>query len=121
MVRQPGSQVVSEHEAKPRKLEHYLGPNSEDYFGDWIRGLGDRKARAIIFTRLGRIKKDGNFGTHRSVGAGVWELIIDYGPGYRVYYGLDGDRLVILLAGGSKKRQDTDIKLAKARWDEYNA
>ena len=108
-------------EAKPRRLEHYLGLSGEDYFGEWIRGLPDRRARNRIFVRLGRIKRDGNFGDHEPAGDGTWELRIDYGPGYRVYYGLDGDRVVILLAGGSKKTQSRDIELAKGRWKEYNA
>ena len=53
------------------------------------------------------------------VGAGVYEFRIDFGPGYRIYFGKDGDRLVILLAGGTKKRQDADIAAAKANWRDY--
>lgn len=108
-------------EAKPRRLKHYLGPDGQDYFGDWIRGLIDRKARHKIFIRLRRIKVLGNFGSHKPVGDGVWELKIDYGPGYRIYYGLEGDLMVILLAGGIKGTQDGDLKTAKKRWGDYNA
>jgi putative addiction module killer protein len=55
----------------------------------------------------------------KGVGAGVYEYRIDFGPGYRIYFGKDGDRLVILLAGGTKKRQDADIASAKGHWSDY--
>jgi len=61
----------------------------------------------------------GNLADHKSVGAGVWELRLDFGPGYRIYFGKDGDRLVILLGGGTKKRQQKDIETAKDLWQEY--
>nr|WP_210314762.1 type II toxin-antitoxin system RelE/ParE family toxin [Rhizobium sp. AQ_MP] len=61
----------------------------------------------------------GNFSNAKGVGEGVLEYRIDYGPGYRIYFGRDGDRLVILVAGGTKKRQQADIKTAQARWAEY--
>ena len=61
----------------------------------------------------------GNFGYTRSVGQGVHELKIDYGPGYRVYFGQDGTKLVILLCGGDKRTQNADIKAAKAYWAAY--
>lgn len=93
----------------------------QNYFGDWIRSLDDPSARYKIFVRLGWIKREGNFGDHRSVGDGIWELRINYGPGYRVYYGLDGDRVVVLLAGGHKDSQDADIKTAKRRWKQRDA
>lgn len=61
----------------------------------------------------------GNFSNAKGVGEGVLEHRIDYGPGYRIYFGKVGDRLVILVAGGTKKRQQADIKTAQARWAEY--
>ena len=106
-------------------IKHYLGPgpNGRNYFSDWIFSLTDRDARAKIFIRLGRIKRSGNFGDHSFVsgGGGVGELRIDYGPGYRVYFGLKGDDLVILLAGGDKRTQADDIKTSIERWEQYNA
>ena len=57
--------------------------------------------------------------TSRAVGNGVLEHKIDFGPGYRIYFGRDGDRLIILLAGGTKKRQPEDIRRAKANWEDY--
>jgi putative addiction module killer protein len=61
----------------------------------------------------------GNFSAAKGVGAGVFELRLNFGPGYRIYFGSDGDQLVILLAGGSKKRQQSDIEAAHALWAEY--
>jgi len=63
--------------------------------------------------------EQGNFSNVKGVGAGVFEYRIDFGPGYRIYYGKDGNRLVILLAGGTKKRQDADITAAKTYWQDY--
>ena len=63
--------------------------------------------------------QQGNFSNAKSVGAGVYEYQIDFGPGYRIYFGKDGDRLVILVGGGTKKRQEEDIKTALARWQDY--
>jgi putative addiction module killer protein len=67
---------------------------------------------------LERIAK-GNLSSVKTVGNGVLEYKVDFGPGYRVYFGRDGDRLVILLAGGIKKRQQEDIRQAKANWEDY--
>ena len=62
---------------------------------------------------------DGNLSNVKAVGNGVLEYKIDFGPGYRIYFGRDGDRLIILLAGGTKKRQPEDIRRAKANWEDY--
>jgi putative addiction module killer protein len=70
---------------------------------------------AIAITRMGQ----GNFSNLRSVGSGVHECRIDFGPGYRVYFGKDGELVVILLGGGTKKRQQNDINNAIARWQDY--
>lgn len=73
----------------------------------------------IVLNRLDRVE-DGNFGDSRHVGQGVWELCIDSGPGYRVYFGEDGD-LVVLLLGGTKKTQTQDIETAKKYRSNYDA
>lgn len=70
--------------------------------------------------RLERVEL-GNFGEHHGVGEGVSELVIDVGPGFRVYYGQDGKDIVILLAGGTKRTQQSDIETAKEFWRNYNA
>ncbi|MFK0571410.1 type II toxin-antitoxin system RelE/ParE family toxin [Endozoicomonas sp.] len=62
----------------------------------------------------------GNFGDHKSVGEGVMEYRIDYGPGYRLYYALDGDELIILFCGGDKSSQPADIRQAKGFWNDYH-
>ncbi|QYU69591.1 type II toxin-antitoxin system RelE/ParE family toxin [Leptolyngbya sp. 15MV] len=81
-------------------------------FVEWFAGLRDRKAKAKIVGRIRRAA-GGNFGDHRSVKGGVYEMRVDYGPGYRVYYFQRGEALVILLCGGDKRTQDADIAYAK--------
>ena len=80
--------------------------------------MKDVKARARIRVRINRIRL-GNFGDCKPVGSGVSEFRIDYGPGYRVYFGRVGEKPVLLLCGGSKKNQENDIKLAKEYWYDY--
>lgn len=87
-------------------------------FEDWLHSLKDQKARAIIRTRLDRLSL-GMFGDHHDVGGGVWELRIDFGPGYRVYYGEWKGYTVLLLLGGTKKGQSRDINLAQKYFDEF--
>ena len=88
-------------------------------FQVWLDGL-DRQAQAKIDIALYRLAQD-NRSHVKGVGGGVAELKVDFGPGYRIYFGQDGETLVILLAGGTKKRQSEDIMTAKARWAEYKA
>lgn len=68
--------------------------------------------------RIARLRL-GNLGDSKSVGQGVYELRVHFGPGYRIYYGLDGEKLVLLLCGGDKKTQKKDIEKAKAFWENY--
>jgi putative addiction module killer protein len=77
------------------------------------------KIHAKILQRIDRVER-GNFGKHKSVGEGVCELIVDFGPGYRVYFGQDGNEVVLLCAGG-KSTQNRDIDTAKRYWKDYNA
>lgn len=86
-------------------------------FGIWRDGLGDIKTKAAITARIGRLQS-GNFSDSRSVGGGVVENRIDLGPGYRIYYGIDDDK-IILLCGGDKSSQDADIQRAQGYWDDY--
>ena len=72
------------------------------------------------FSRLARVRQ-GNLGDCKPVGEGVSELRVDYGPGYRVYFGQKGRTLVVLLCGGDKRSQDRDIRLAKQFWQEFKA
>ena len=82
-----------------------------DEFAQWLDGLRDTKARARIQARLDRVA-EGNPGDVKPVGEGVSELRIDFGPGYRVYFKSRGRELIVLLAGGDKKTQANDIKMA---------
>ena len=84
-----------------------------DAFRDWLRDLRDDKAVTWIILRIRRLEQ-GNPGDARSVGAGVSEMRIDYGPGYRVYYVQRGAIVVVLLCGGDKRTQARDVKRAKA-------
>jgi putative addiction module killer protein len=106
-------------EAQARELLVFRAKNGNAPFLEWLRKLKDRDARARIRTRLDRVES-GNLGVHKGVGDGVLELICDFGPGYRVYFGLKDDK-VILLTGGNKNTQSADIEEAKKYWSEYNA
>jgi putative addiction module killer protein len=95
----------------------YRDPLGRSPFREWFDGLNSEAARKVT-TALYRVGL-GNFSNAKSVGAGVYECRINFGPGYRVYFGKDGDRLVIPLGGGTKQRQQNDIKLALERWEDY--
>ena len=105
-------------EATQKRIEVYQTPQGRLPFIEWLRGLRDQRAKQKIQARLDRLRL-GNLGSSRSVGEGVQELKIDYGPGYRVYFGQRGEKLVIFLCGGDKSTQDDDIKKAKEFWKAY--
>lgn len=87
-------------------------------FEEWLNSLKDRKTAAKIKIRIDRIRL-GNLGDYRWIGEGVYELRVDYGPGYRVYFAQEGKTIVILLCGGDKRRQGQDIKSAQEYWADY--
>ena len=99
------------------EVREYLDRRGYSPFAAWSDRV-NREAAAKISAALARIQQ-GNFSSAKGVGAGVSEYRIDFGPGYRIYFGKDGDRLVILLGGGTKKRQQEDIATALARWQDY--
>ena len=99
------------------RVEEYHLVDGTSPFENWFRSL-DVQARLRVQTVLGRIEL-GNLGDVKAVGSGVSERRIDFGPGYRVYFGKDGDKLIILLGGGTKSRQNNDIKKAQERWADY--
>lgn len=82
---------------------------------EWLESLKDRAGQSRIYTRIERAES-GNFGDYRSLGDGVFELRLTVGPGYRVYYALDGQEIILLLLGGDKSTQSKDIELAKMYW-----
>ena len=105
-------------DATPRDIQIYATEGGRTPFSEWLASLRDTKARAKIRVRLDRVSL-GNLGDCHSVGDGVQELRIDYGPGYRVYFGQLGSTIVLLLCGGDKSMQANDIEQAKHYWNEY--
>ena len=93
------------------ELRRYVDRSGKDVIGDWLANLGDLRARAKIAVRLDRLSL-GNFGDCKALLDGVSELRIDSGPGYRVYYAMADKMCVLLLCGGDKRRQSSDIKRA---------
>jgi len=87
-------------------------------FEKWLEALKDRAGRAKIRARITRARA-GNLGKCASVGEGVFELKVDFGPGYRVYFGEVGDAIIVLLCGGDKSSQVKDIKVAHEYWADY--
>src|SRR5688572_7999860 len=96
-------------------VRHYLTRAGIDPVQTWLDGLKDLKARVAILRRIDRLRP-GNFGDHKFIGNGMWELRVDLGPGYRVYYGHQGHEAVLLLCGGSKRSQTSDIRRALKYW-----
>jgi putative addiction module killer protein len=99
-------------------ITHYLDDKGHDLFADWLTGLRDLMAKVRIAKRIDRLGL-GNFGDCKFVGDGVWELRIDHGPGYRVYYTQAGKQLLLLLVGGDKRTQTADIDAAKGLWADW--
>jgi putative addiction module killer protein len=98
-------------------VREYLDAQGRSPYAKWFGRLSAETAAkvAITVTRMSQ----GNLSSIKSVGEGVMERKVDWGPGYRVYFAWDGPTLIILLGGGSKKSQDADIKAAKACWQDY--
>ncbi|WGJ15973.1 type II toxin-antitoxin system RelE/ParE family toxin [Methylocapsa sp. D3K7] len=99
------------------ELRYYLAVDGKSPFEEWFSGL-DAAAGAKVSVALARVEQ-GNLSNAKGVGEGLLEYRINWGPGYRVYFGRDGEVLVILLTGGTKKRQQRDIEQAKALWADY--
>lgn len=97
---------------------HYRTVDELDVFETWLDSLRDPNAIARVIARIDRMGV-GNFGDCKHVGQGVWELRVDQGPGYRVYYALAGREIVLLLCGGDKRRQSRDIRRALDMWNDY--
>ena len=99
------------------EVREYVDTRGRVPYRDWVVKLDSGTSARIIAAVLRM--ESGNFSAAKSVGSGVSELRLDFGPGYRVYFGKDGEQLVILLGGGTKKRQQADIEAAHALWAEY--
>jgi putative addiction module killer protein len=103
----------------PMILKEYVGASGDSPFGIWFTSL-NAVAAAKVAVALNKIER-GALSNVKPVGEGVSEFRIDFGPGYRVYFGMDGQTLIILLTGGTKKRQQQDINTAKTLWADYKA
>ncbi len=99
------------------RVAEYLDPSSRSPFRRWFDDL-DAVAAAKVSTALYRLGQ-GNFSNVKGVGGGVFEYRIDFGPGYRVYFGKDGTAFVILLGGSTKKRQSLAVAAAAGAWTDY--
>lgn len=102
----------------PKEVVAFRAQDGKVPFEEWLNELNDKAAVARVLAHLARVRQ-GNLGDCKPVGAGVSELRVDYGPGYRVYFGQQGRTLVVLLCGGDKRTQDRDIRLAKQYWREF--
>ncbi len=100
------------------EIRHYLTHDQKDVYFDWLKKQRDTLARIAIDRRVNRVEL-GNFGDHKFCRDGVWELRIDVGAGYRVYYAIAGQALVLLLCGGDKRSQDADIACACEYWQDW--
>ncbi len=100
------------------EIRRYTTAEGRDVFGEWLANLADLKARARIAVRIDRLA-GGNFGDSKSIGEGLHELRVDWGPGYRVYYGKIETACVLLLCGGDKRKLSADIKKARAYWKDF--
>ena len=102
----------------PKELLAYRTREGRTPFNEWLDELDDQNIVARVLARLARVRR-GNLGDCKSVGEGVSELRVDYGPGYRVYFAQKGQTLVILLCGGDKRTQEKDIQRAKQYWHDF--
>ena len=100
------------------RLLHYLTIDERDLYQEWLDDLRDVRARVAIDRRVERLN-GGNFGDHKFCQEGVWELRIDAGPGYRVYYAQVNQEIVLLLCGGDKSSQSKDISKAVMCWRDW--
>jgi putative addiction module killer protein len=101
------------------KVSDYLTDDGHDPFKEWLANLADRQARARVVVRIQRMTA-GNFGDCKPIADGVWELRIDHGQGYRVYYARTGTKLILILIGGDKRKQQAEIKTALEYWKSWN-
>ena len=102
----------------PRRVLIYADGAGSEPFTVWLNGLKDHRSRRRILARLRRLEQ-GNFGDRKHLKSGLFELRLFFGAGYRVYFGEDKDRVIVLLCGGDKRSQNKDIENALSYWKEY--
>lgn len=102
----------------PKKLKIYDTAEGKRPYSEWLHRLRDVTTVARIRARIDRIE-DGNLGQYKALGTGLFELKFDFGSGYRVYFAVDGDEIILLLSGGDKGSQRKDIEKAREYWTDY--
>ena len=105
-------------EIQPKQVFIYANQDGNEPFSQWIDKLRDRQSKRRILQRLRRLEQ-GNYGDVAPIGDGLSELRMFYGSGYRLYFGEDGENIVIILCAGDKSTQEKDIENAKIYWKEY--
>ena len=100
------------------EIRHYLTADGKDIYLEWLKQVRDPIAKVQIVKRVNRVEQ-GNFGDHKFCREGVWEMRIDVGAGYRVYYAQARSQVVLLLCGGDKRTQDADIDRAVRHWQDW--
>lgn len=105
-------------DGQPKEIIVYEKPTGGCPFADWLASLKDRETQTRIEKRLYRLR-GGNPGDYKPVGLGVYELRIDFGPGYRLYFAFVGSQVILLFCGGDKSTQLADIKQAQQFWQEH--
>ena len=100
------------------EIRVYVSRDGKKPFVAWIKKLRDQRARDRIHNQIDRLRL-GNTGDFKSIGNGIYELRIHYGPGYRIYFGQTGKQIILLLCGGNKASQQQDVNRAKQYWQEY--
>jgi putative addiction module killer protein len=118
--REQDSFVSGIMEVQPRDIQNYQTADGKNLFSEWLNSLRDSRAKAKIRAKLNQVRL-GNLGDCSFVGEGVCELRIDYGPGYRIYFGQIGPIIVLLLCGGDKSTQEQDIRKAIKYWRDYES
>ena len=104
-----------------KEVKNYKKRDGREPFTDWISEIKEKKTQAKLRAFIDRVALGGSKKNVEPVGDGVFELKMDYGPGYRIYYGEERQQIIILLLGGSKHRQQKDIDLAKEYWRDHHA
>jgi putative addiction module killer protein len=99
-------------------VHYYVTKAGRNEVDEWIAELANNRTEARILARIERLSK-GNFGDHKFLGQGLFELRIDFGPGYRIYYAMIGHACVLLLCGGDKRKQSSDIERARKYLRDY--
>lgn len=108
------------HSTRKREIIYFADANGKEPYSEWLKTLRDAQTRQRIIRRIDRMEA-GNYGDFKALKNGLFELRLFFGSGYRIYFGEDGDTVVVLLCGGDKSTQDKDIDAARDYWKEYNA